>query len=822
MRHMLAVLGMIVIAAAALGLSTPTPAQDDAGSETRAREATADRLARGALLMLRGTKPPLPVDFQLCAEQLRLALKLDPNNPYILRRMREALYRAGDIEGFEEATRRLSVLEPEDTVLQLAVISGRIASIQNADDRLAAYERLLSPAGDSIDDSVRSRLAFDAALLAQEQGDQDRFVALLTRAAQLDSTNKQAAARVADYLMAFETDPKGRIDILANVVLADPLDPSAHMNLAREFLRNGATHAGERFLNHAVALWQMQGFQQDEGTLLQRYALQWLHKGPDSVLDDLDEMESIRRYDIEQQRKALEEAGEDPEEAGEFKQDPLIERIRLIIASESGQDELAKRSLLNIEKGIHDAILNAQKLLESEDPPNAREIDRLVSDLLVQSVYLRLWSGGQIDKAEATIDQLVKLPEAHGVRPEAIERFRGWVAARRGDRDTAERLLEPQAQEEPFAMLGLGVAAESADDLRGAVRAYAKAALAEPGSLLGVWARKRVERLLGSTISQTPKAQELERLAESLPETIDRMVKGPGAFLNVYSAPVSEELDRLGRALVRISVRNVGPIPVAVGERAPCRTSTLLIPRLALGGVWIAEAAEPEVISLNRRLRLMPRETMEFVVWADQGQTGALLDLDAELPATLRWRTVIGFEIDQYGQYALGGTSLEHECGLATRGRLKGLGDNIEDVTLSIELAETGEPLLLALLQARAMLMRTLGSESPDIVDIRNNICDAIATRFETMTQAERAFTLVMLPRRQAIPDTMVIDALAKKQDDPMLNALLLRRVTDPDDALFSRIIESDDPEMSKLARLLQIRLKRLDSLTQENNADDG
>jgi hypothetical protein len=762
------------------------------------------------MLMLRRTKPPMPVDFQLCAEQLRLALTLDPNNPYIMRRMREALYSAGDVEGFNEATRTLSRLEPEDTVLQLSVVSGRITSIQNVDDRLAAYDRLLGPAGESIDDSVRSRLAFDAALLAQELGDDELFVSLLTKATQLDSTNKQAAARVADFFLEVEEDPEGRIEILANVILADPLDPSAHMNLSREFLRLGATHAGERFLNHAASLMQMQGMQQEEGTLLQRYALQWLHRGQDSVLADLGEIESIRRYVIEQQREALEEAGEDPAEAGEFKQDPLIERLRLIIASAHNLDEVAQNSLLNIEKGSHDVIKLAQESLEGEDPPSVEDVERLVTDLLVQSLYLRLWSGGQVDKAEGTIEQLVQNSSVHKIKPEAIERYRGWVAARRGDRETAERLLGPQSEHQPFAMLGLGVAAETANDLRGAVSSYARVALMEPGSLMGIWAQKRLEGLLGSTLSQTPQALKLEQMAESLPQTIDRMVHGPGAFLVVNSSLVSNDIDLLGRVLLKLSVKNIGSIPVAVGERAPVRTSTLLIPRLAIGGDRVEESVEPEVVSLNRRLRLMPRETMEVVIWADQGQTGALMDIDSEQPLTLRWRSIIGFDIDEYGQYSIGGTSLDHESDLSSRGRLEYLGDNIEDVALTIELAEPGEALLTTLLQARSILLRTLGSDTPVSLEARTSICDAIATRYETMGLIERAFTLVMLPPPQAMPETVVVDETASSDTDRLITALLLRRTMDPTDERFAITIGGDDAELGRLTRLFQIRLERL------------
>jgi len=448
-------------------------------------------------------------------------------------------------------------------------------------------------------------------------------------------------------------------------------------------------------------------------------------------------------------------------------------------------------------------------MLDGEDPPDAEEVERNVTDLLVQSLYLRLWSGSQVDKAEDTIAQLVKHRGVQTLKPEAIERFRGWVAARNGEYEKAERLLRPTSLEEPFAMLGLAVAAEQVDDRRNAIRSYAQVALDEPGTLMGVWAHKRVEKLLGTTLAPTPIAAELESLAESLPETIDKMVEGPDAFLVFDSQIVSPKLDRLGRALVRLRVRNTGVIPVAVGENAPVRTSVLLIPRLSVTGRQVIDDVEPEVVSFDRRLRLMPRETMTIEAWGDMGQTGALLDVDSDVQATLRWRAILGFDIDETGQYVKGGASLDHETLLASRGRLDAPGESTDDVVQAIELAEPGEPLLMTLLQSRSLLLITLESEATDLVEMQEQICGAIAERYSRMTPAERAFTLIMMPPQRTIPAAQLVDDAAQDTTDPLLRILLLRRLVDPDDQRFVDAMASDDPTVRKIAELLHIRLNR-------------
>jgi hypothetical protein len=61
--------------------------------------------------------------------------------------------------------------------------------LQYADARLSAYDKLLGPRGDALDPAVRSRLAFDAALLARDHGDEARFLDYLTTSTTLDPTN---------------------------------------------------------------------------------------------------------------------------------------------------------------------------------------------------------------------------------------------------------------------------------------------------------------------------------------------------------------------------------------------------------------------------------------------------------------------------------------------------------------------------------------------------------------------------------------------------------------------------------------------------------
>ena len=104
--------------------------------------------------------------------------------------------------------------ESDDTVSQLRLIAASIATrnTQNADDRLKVYEQFLSgPGRAQFDESIRSRLCWDAALLLRERGDEKGFVEKLKQSIQLDRTNKEAAALVRDVFRPENARRQGQV-----------------------------------------------------------------------------------------------------------------------------------------------------------------------------------------------------------------------------------------------------------------------------------------------------------------------------------------------------------------------------------------------------------------------------------------------------------------------------------------------------------------------------------------------------------------------------------------------------------------------------------
>lgn len=135
-----------------------------------------------------------------------------------------AAFGTGDPGLLAKATARVVLLDPSDTVAQ-RLITARIAARQTAEERLEVYERMLGPRGASIDPTVRSRLALDAALIERERGELDRFLRYLTLATDLDRTNKEAHHLATSYFAEYaggSGEPRGSAGVAAEPDVGGP------------------------------------------------------------------------------------------------------------------------------------------------------------------------------------------------------------------------------------------------------------------------------------------------------------------------------------------------------------------------------------------------------------------------------------------------------------------------------------------------------------------------------------------------------------------------------------------------------------------------
>ena len=768
------------------------------------RRLVAERIARLPLLRLRSTPVPSAQEYELTALALEVALRLDPDHVGLARRAVEAWHGAGDTARSLEATRLVARNDPEDTAAQLRLVSARISERQSVESRLSAFEKIVGPEGENLDAAVRSRLALDGALLAQETGDDARFVRLLTRATQLDSTNKDAAVLAATYFHERSNDPLGRTEMLLNVLLSDPIDPGAHLNLARELRSHGAFAAAQRFQDAASALYARAEVPPTVDLQTEALIGLWQAYGADPVLQALSGAEQGMRQQRAYEIAVAQAQGRDPgPPIEETRLPPELEAIRMAINLSLGRQGAAEASLRGVSASAS-ALMTMLGGAEGQglDPQKIADAKRRLRS---ETLWLRLWSGVQLDEAAADLERLTNEGELNET---AQRRYQGLLAMQRGELGSARETLEPLADKDPRSRLGLGMLAEREGRSEDAQRHYAILALGQPHALLGAFARRRIELLTGTTLAPTTTASHLEAYIANTPTWLDEMVRDPRAWMHLSVEPVRERIGPLSPLELDVTIRNVGRLPLALGPGKPLDTRVLLAPTLLVDGQYQAPNLQVEIADLERRLRLMPGEALTARIWAGQGWLGQALDGLADRSLTMRWRAVQGYRMDNTGRYLGGAMGLTAEVPIIAQTGVAPLGQSAEAMAKGFAEAQ-GESLIEALFFVRSALQRTKEDpNNPDARTIAATLDRAVADRMPSMTELERALTTLVVGSAFLRSELAGLDAIAANDPSPIVRlSYLIARVPDPDDGVYNSFDAGADPDMARFAELLRAGL---------------
>lgn len=767
-----------------------------------------DALIRATLIRLRNVADPNPLHYRAAALAIRIARRAYPDDEGLLRLELQAWLGAADEEETLRMTRDLVRMNPDDTVAQLRLVSARIKRLQDADSRLAAYDRILGDDGSAIDASIRSRLALDAALLARETGDEPGFVRRLTIATTLDNTNKDAAALYSTYFFDRTTDPVERADLLANVILADPIDQQAHTNLARELFRRGAYAGARRFMHRAGDIAMSGLIEPSVDDLFDRYLLVWMTDGDQAALDAVMILQNRSLAAILDHRMRMERQGIDAGEEPEPTIPHEIELIRLAIAwsrsDAPGITESARRILLRLEEQIG--------MLDRKDAPYdtlTPEQDQYIRDeARLQRTMARLWAGEQLDEAQADIDALLHAESINRPGPVATARITGLMALRRGELDRAQELLAA-AGDDPPARLGLAQLAEQRNDRPAALRIYAHIALSQAHRLVGCAAKKRIEHLLAKPLPPTPEVKALEDWAARFAPWLDEVTTNPTAFMTLSIAHVAPRIDAFDRVELDIELRNVSRIPMSVGADLTFNSRILLSPRVIIRTEDVSQIFGPEPIELDQRIRLMPGQSIKSRVWASRGSVGKWLELFADKSASIRWRAIQGYRIDPSTQgFAPGIISVTAQSDLLHRDAIAPRDDTAaikEHLTTA-----QGRDLLEEVLRAvGAAGTQATNENDAALLEKCTDIAAAVARRVPSLTSVEKAWVVSVCARVQLLSVSTAILNAAKEDPSPLVQAALaIDGYSDPDDPALLRAREDPDPDLRGLARAVHANLK--------------
>ncbi len=807
----------MIRAARLIGLGLALAAAGTALGVQSLEQVVATRLARTAVMQTRMIGSPTIDEFRMTALALGEALELDPSNHELLRLQIEAWNAAQEPEESLTATRRLVRLDPSDTVAQLRAISATVRGLQRIEDRIARYDRLLGATGDGLNDAVRSRLAFDAALLHRELGDESAFVRLLRTALDLDQTNKQAALLASTMFLTQVEDPAGRCEMHVQLLLADPLDAESHLALARELQSHGAYAGAQRYMTNAATLRAKRGVSMSDELLNMYYAVTWGKDGAEALLAKLAEEEAARRYSVDAQRRSASKSGADPAEIPDASVHPVEDRLRVLMAGALGRTDEATGFYNRYRAALaasFQSVIDEGLVDESQAQPLGERI-------MLDAVRVRAWAGTDLALAERELNTMIEIGSGT-LRADAVDRYRGLIAAHRGDRATAERLLTPLAGSDLLVSLGLGIAAEKSGDTRGGAAQYARVLRDAPGSVEGLWARERLEKILGSKVNPSPIAARLNAIASEAPAALERYIDDPTEYLSLSVDVGADALDPMTPLRARVRLHNGGVFPLGIGSGAPIEARVLVAPKLNMRGAPVLTMIGPEFTSLARKLRLLPGESVVAEVLLELGGLGTMVESTAPLAASLRCQAIQAYiHSEERGLYKTAPYGLEASSAVVWR-RPQRTSPEFADILERVT-SLSGDEFYGALHEAQWFFAKnTPADDDGSLSEQRVELAAAIAARFPTMSEIEQAFTLLSAPGSWQIPETAAIDAAAQAAEPRPLVVLvmLLTRVADASDPTLEVGLTHDDPVVREIAEIKALRFQVIEGMDRINSAN--
>ncbi len=820
-----AALGVVMLLSAA-GTSVARQAMDESAPPPTVTPMTEAQVAdqslsvwfsRMAMSTIRSVREPQPGDFRIAAMLLEEATRLNPTDDELLRRLTEAYSAAGDEDAALETTERIVRLDPGDTVAQLRLISGRIRRLQSVDQRLAAFDRFLGPSGETVDASVRSRLALDAALLCREQGDVEKFANYLAKASSLDPTNKDAATLAVTFFTASVDDAKGRLELLLNLLKADPLDPATHLAIGRELAAAGAFRGADRFYKIWTGLLQVMQVEKDKSIPPEEFLVDWRLNGADQMVSKIwthvENRRSALRAKAEYERSigTAEEQVTNPE-AETF----TIQIARTVTIAASAIDDIERtRWALN---ELKRAVEHERKTLQMLTPPQNGPSPDVEGELL----WARLWSGQQVDEAAADLETWRSLP---GINPMALRRVEGWLAVRRGEFDKAIELLSGLPEGDIFGPLGLALVDELKGSKQSAAEGYTKIAMERPGTFPGAWAATRLERLSGKPVARTAMATSLESMIDAIPMWLEEMTRDPSRFMSMHAEMVPTGKTVFDRVRVLVRLRNLMPIPMGVGPDGPISSRMLITTPIEVGGQRVPAKDFVVVGAADRRLRLLPQDSFDTIIPVDSGRLGeGLVDL-VGYSIRARFRVIQGFEavtLNGQSTYQQGPLSMATET--EPYARAMALISRMEPTRVENAI-RAGGPIAAAeaLAALRWRLATNPDEASPISAAQMADLVKAVAEKYPLVGRTQRGLWLFTLPSVRDGEMFAPVGQVIRAEPDPVLAGVVaLARTTGPDDPLLAELEARNDPWLAKAVPLIRDFLKRRPAATPAPAAPEG
>jgi tetratricopeptide (TPR) repeat protein len=774
------------------------------------RQLLAGELASAATT-LTGVQPLTVEGLDVAILLLNEAAELTPSDP---ERWRQ-LFAAADLGERPDLRRRaiehIVRLDPADDVARLRYVTEAIDNYQTVEERVSAYRKLLAdPGRAALGPAVASRLANDLAWLLNRSGDLEGYAHWLGEAAALDPSNRNAVATAAGFFrMNVANDPFAEGELLTSLVLADPVSHEAQIVLASLLLEHGAYAGADRLYAMAARCARAAGAPVSSGLLADRALAQWGRGDADGALETIRlrqrEVDEPYRDELRQSEPTL-----TPLELAR-RHAPVggtLATVRAAVLRRLGSPSAA--AALDDAVAAYEAEIEAIRRQAEADPA-------MGPSRCLDAASVVLWLGGDPARAESFLEAARAFPGAAPLDEPTRARFDGWLALRRGDAARAAAILDPIAESDPAARLGLALALRETGRPADAARSFYRLATARPGTAIGIWAGYALADDIGQRPPPSETARTLEALVASIPQMIDHLAEDPTVAVSMRLLVPQVAVGAYEPIVVNIEITNNAPFPIAIDRRGPIRPQVALIADVQMARDRQLKELPAIVVDLGRRLRLEPRQRLLVPVDLRRGSLAQALNQSPLRGASMKLKAISAFRMT--GPQLLGpgpmGEQIESPplrvdgvrltAGWIPQSIARVLQPEVvQDVTLVALLSHVVFRIDQVLRSGRPEELDQFAAAMrgyPDPARIAADAAAAISEAYARLDPVSRAWLLGVMAR--CAPLSPVYESASKDQDRLVRMMYLLACLTSADDPALASALTSDDPVVRRVGELM-------------------
>jgi hypothetical protein len=751
-------------------------------------------------------------DLELSLALAQNAVDLDPTNVWAWR----ALYWiASANDPADPAIQALRVraldqivkLDRGDEVMRLRRLVDLIEREETAEARIEKYTAVLAKENiGMLGKSVAARLALDLALLLRRTGDQAGFEKWLAEAVTLDPAFPAAATMAAGYFRFATEDPAKEAELLVAAMMANPLDRLAIRALAALLLQKGAYVGASRFMGICARMEHTEYPLIAYDDLLSEQVLAQLANREFEAVDLAVRTRQKELNDYVQ----LEVTRADPSILGDAKrlasqnlpvqqQQAAIRLAALRSIGDAARIEEARTALFaSLDAAIQRAARERENAKDDDERQAATSIEAAT---MLEAVFLGIWIGEDVERSRAYLTDVdAKVP----VSDVAKRRFEAYATLRAGDAAKALAMFEEANENSALGKLGRALALEATGNKRDAAKELLAVWRAEPASLVGLDAKRRLELMLGAEVPLDAEASRVEAVVAAIPPSFDRMFTQNARVLRMRIRRGDVPRNAFDPMPISVEITNESPIALSIDPAGPLRDLMSAEMTVVASGQSSSIDLPPYMINIAREFSIGPRETLAIPFDIAYSDAGAYTTNTAAKGCGITMHAIANWE-PSAGGVRPGLFGDDAELGLL---RVEGAPATPEwiDATLAVISDPTTDEDLFDIVAAAYMAAdaeRRPEAVPPEIRERLAKVLPALGALLPRLDPVTQAWFVTVLPDSTPSLDA-ALEPIRVSNDRLTRLMYLVRRATRSADPVVDAAIRSDDPALARYGRLVK------------------